>query len=92
MSDWIDSQPTACVAIEGDEIVIRIPRLAVPFIATAALKPRSVFVGNISGLCEEIVAELNAAAYVRTIVGAVIVGLFTRRTRHASLLRFPDEK
>jgi hypothetical protein len=91
MSDWLDQDQVLTASIEDDEIVIRIPRLAIPFIAAAAVKPRSVFVSNISGLREEIVAELNAAGYVRALVGGVIIGLLTRGTSHATVLRFPDE-
>lgn len=92
MTDWIDSQPTACASIEGDEIVIRIPRLAIPVIASALARPRSVFVSDISGLRDEIVAEFNKAATGNDSIGGIILGLLVRGTRHASLLRFPDEK
>jgi hypothetical protein len=79
MSDWIDRHPVSTASIEDDEIVIRIPRTAIPVIAAAAaVRPRSVFVGNIASLREEIVAELNAAGYVRALVGGVIIGLLTR--------------
>jgi hypothetical protein len=89
--DWINSHPTACASIEDDEIVIRIPRLAIPIIASAVARPRSVFVSNVSGLREEIVAAFNEASSGECCIGGIIVGLLTRGTPHATALRFPDE-
>ncbi|HEX7883551.1 MAG TPA: hypothetical protein VF499_12520 [Afipia sp.] len=91
MSDWIDSQPTACASIEGDEIVIRIPRLAIPVIASAVTRPRSVFVSDISGLREEIVAAFNKAATGNDCIGGLILGLLVHGTPNATALIFPDE-
>lgn len=91
MSDWIDSHPTACASIEDDEIVIRIPRLAIPIIASAVARPISVFVSDIAGLREEIVTAFNEAASANNCIGGIIVGLLTRGTPHATALRFPDE-
>jgi hypothetical protein len=90
MSDWIDRHPVSTASIEDDEIVIRIPRTAIPVIAAAAVRPRSVFVGNIASLREEIVAELNAAGYVRALVGGVIIGLLTRDAARDGA-EIPDE-
>jgi len=91
MSDWIDSQPTACASIEGNETVIRIPRLAVPVIASAIARPRSVFVSDISGLREEVVAEFNKAATGNYCIGGIILGLLVRGKPNATALEFADE-
>jgi hypothetical protein len=90
-ADWIDSHPTARTSIKDDHIVIRIPKLAIPFLAAAAIKPTSVFVGDIGGLRDEIVEEINALGVVQAAVGAAIVDLLKRGTKHAVVLRFPNE-
>jgi hypothetical protein len=70
---------------------IRIPRLAIPIIASAVARPRSVFVSDVSGLREEIVAAFNAPASGESCIGCIIVSLLTRGTPHTKALRFPDE-
>jgi hypothetical protein len=87
MSDWIDSHPTAYAAVEADELVIRIPRAAIPVIAASVVRPRSVFVGNIEGLRDEIVVEFNATARGQSCIGAIIVDLLIRGTPNATVLR-----
>jgi hypothetical protein len=91
MSDWIDSHQTACASIEDDEIVIRIPRLAIPIIASAVTRPRSVFASDIAGLREEIVTAFNEVSSGECCIGGIIIGQLTGGTPHATALRFPDE-
>ncbi|MEH2536466.1 MULTISPECIES: hypothetical protein [unclassified Bradyrhizobium] len=79
--------------VENGDIVIRIPRLAIPYIAadTAAELGGDtvIFVGDIGGLRDEIVAGINDARIAETMVGGVIVGLIKRGTKHAAAVKLP---
>jgi hypothetical protein len=81
--------------IEDGDIVVRIPRLAIPYIAAemaVALIGDDVVipVGNISGLRDEIVARINDGRIVETMIGGIIFELIKGGTKNASAVRFPQ--